>query len=99
VGAELSAYASDSRVQQGLPRRSRTASIARFQLKLLSSDPATRASRRRLVIGVGVPRPGLSGTPDYKTFNLQDDRDQIWEATQGNERTFAGVYGLKRRLN
>src|SRR5205823_2998288 len=74
--------------------------IARFQLRLFSSDPAyPRAQAAPYIIGVGVPPAGTVRYTDYNTFNFYKTIDQIWAATQGNERPFAGFYGPEARLN
>jgi len=74
--------------------------IARFQLTLFTNDPAyPRAQAAPYIVGVGVPPAGTVRYTDYNTFNFYKTIDQIWAATQGNERPFAGYYGPEARLN
>ena len=95
------AYAIDRAFKQGFPGGlAHRDAIARFQLRLFSSDPAyPRAQAAPYIIGVGVPPAGTVRYTDYNTFNFYKTIDQIWAATQGNERPFAGFYGPEARLN
>ena len=66
--------------------------IAKFQLRLFTSDPDyPRAQGAPYVVGVG--------TPAGSGFTFFTSMAQIWAATQGNERPFAGYYGPETRLN
>src|SRR3954470_635260 len=66
--------------------------IAKFQLRLFSSDPDyPRAQGAPYIVGVGTPVG--SGLTFFTSMA------QIWAATQGNERPFAGYYGPEARLN
>src|SRR4051812_26988644 len=64
--------------------------IARFQLKLFTSDPDyPRAQAAPYIVAVGVPR---------NPFTYFTTMAQIWAGTQGQERPFAGYYGPGTRL-
>ena len=95
------AYAIDRAFKQGfsggLAHRD---AIARFQLTLFNSDPAyPRAQAAPYIVGVGVPPAGTVRYTDYNSFTFYKTIDQIWTATKGNERPFAGYYGPEARLN
>ena len=65
--------------------------IARFQLKMFSSDPDyPRAQASPYIVAVGTP--GSSGFIYFTTMA------QIWAGTQGQERPFAGYYGPETRM-
>jgi hypothetical protein len=73
--------------------------IARFQVKLLSSDPEyPRAEGAPYIVAIG---PALSSVryTDYPTYPFFQSLSQIWAGTMGNERPFAGYYGPEARLN
>jgi hypothetical protein len=73
--------------------------IATFQLRLFSSDPDyPRLQAAPYVVGVGSPTPRV-GYDGYATIPFYTKMSQIWSATAGNERTFAGYYGPEARLN
>ena len=64
--------------------------IARFQLKMFTSDPDyPRAQAAPYVVAVGTP-----GNP----FVFFTTMAQIWAGTQGQERPFAGYYGPETRM-
>src|SRR3954471_24105188 len=66
--------------------------IAKFQLRLFTSDPDyPKAQGAPYIVGVG--------TPAGSSFTFFTSMAQIWAATQGNERPFAGYYGPEARLN
>ena len=95
------AYAIDRALKQGfaggLAHRD---AIARFQLALFSSDPSyPRAQAAPYIVGVGVPPAGTVRYTDYNRFTFYTSMSQIWSATQGNERPFAGYYGPESRIN
>jgi len=70
--------------------------IARFQLKLFTSDPDyPRAQAAPYIVAVGVP--GASAT--LSAFTFYTSMAQIWSATQGQERPFAGYYGPEARMS
>ena len=95
------AYAINRAFKQGFPGGlAHRDAIARFQLTLFSNDPTyPRAQAAPYIVGVGVPPAGTVRYTDYSTFNFYKSIDQIWAATQGNERPFAGYYGPEARLN
>lgn len=87
------AYAIDRANKQGfaggLAHRD---AIAGLQLRLFTSEPAyPRAEAAPYVLGVGTP--GLIRFTYYPTMA------QLWRATKGNEREFAGYYGPEARLS
>ena len=95
------AYAIDRALKQGfaggLAHRD---AIARFQLALFSSDPSyPRAQGAPYIVGVGAPPSGTVRYTDYNRFAFFTSMSQIWSATQGNERPFAGYYGPEARIN
>jgi hypothetical protein len=94
-------YAIDRALKQGfaggLAHRD---AIARFQLALFTSDPSyPRAQGAPYIVGVGVPPAGTVRYTDYNRFTFYTSMSQIWSATQGNERPFAGYYGPEARIN
>ena len=95
------AYAIDRAFKQGFPGGlAHRDAIARFQLALFSNDPTyPRAQGAPYIVGVGVPPSGTLRYTDYNSFSFYKDIGQIWTATQGNERPFAGYYGPEARLN
>ena len=65
--------------------------IAQFQLRLFTSDPEyPRAQAAPVILGVGTPNP--------TGFGFHTTMAQIWAATVGNERPFAGFYGPEARM-
>jgi len=95
------AYAIDRALKQGfaggLAHRD---AIARFQLALFTSDPSyPRAQGAPYIVGVGVAPTGTVRYTDYNRFTFYTSMSQIWSATQGNERPFAGYYGPEARIN
>jgi len=95
------AYAIDHAYKQGfaggLAHRD---AIAKFQLTLFNSDPAyPKAQGAPFIVGVGVPPSGSLNYTDWSKFTFFTTPAQIWAATQGNERPFAGYYGPEARLN
>jgi hypothetical protein len=87
------AYAIDRANKQGFAGgTAHRDAIAKVQLKLFTSDPDyPRAQGAPYVVGVG--------TPAGSGFTFFTTTAQIWSATQGNERPFAGYYGPEARLN
>ena len=70
--------------------------IAKFQLKLFTSDPDyPRAQAAPYIVAAGVP--GASAT--LSSFTFYTSMAQIWTATQGQERPFAGYYGPEARMS
>ena len=66
--------------------------IARFQLKLFTSDPDyPRAQAAPSLVAVGTPTAGR--LTFYQTLA------EIWSGTAGNTRPFAGFYGPDARLS
>src|SRR5712691_2868189 len=66
---------------------------ARFHLKLFTSEPDyPRAQAGAYLIAIGTPNGATLGT-FYTTMA------QIWAATDGQQRPFAGFYGPEARLN
>jgi Domain of unknown function (DUF4082)/Bacterial Ig-like domain len=64
--------------------------IARFQLRMFTSDPDyPRAQASPYIVAVGTP-----GSP----FAYFTTMAQIWAGTQGQERPFAGFYGPETRM-
>jgi hypothetical protein len=95
------AYAIDRASKQGftggLAHRD---AIAKFQLMLFNSDPAyPRLQGAPYIVGVGVPPAGGVNYTDYNSFTFYTTPAQLWSATAGNERPFAGYYGPEARLN
>jgi hypothetical protein len=87
------AYAVDRAIKQGFaagsPHRD---AIAKFQLRLFTSEPDyPRSEAAPYLVGVGVL--GASGYVFHTTMA------QIWAATRGQERPFAGWVGVAARLN
>ena len=70
--------------------------IARLHLGLFSSEPDyPRAQAGAYLIAVGTPsasNPAVLGT-------FYTSMAQVWSATQGQERPFAGFYGPEARMN
>ena len=87
------AYAIDRANKQGfVGGTAHRDAIARFQLELFTSDPDyPRAQGAPYVVAVGTPAGG--------SLAFFTTMAQIWAATQGNERPFAGYYGPEARLN
>jgi hypothetical protein len=86
------AYAIDRANQQGFTGGTAHRDAIAVQLKLFTSDPDyPRAQGAPYVVGVGTP----AGTG----FTFFTTMAQIWGATLGNERPFAGYYGPEARLN
>jgi Bacterial Ig domain len=87
------AYAIDRANKQGFAGgTAHRDAIAKFQLQLFNSDPDyPRAQGAPYLVGVG--------TPAGNSFTFFTSMAQIWAATQGNERPFAGYYGPEARLN
>jgi hypothetical protein len=88
------AYAIDRANKQGfsggLAHRD---AIARFQLKLFTSDPAyPRSDGAPYIVGVGTPAAGGG-------FNFFRSMGEIWTATRDQHRDFGGYYGPEARLN
>jgi len=95
------AYAIDHGYKQGfsggLAHRD---AIAKFQLALFNNDPAyPKAQAAPFIVGIGVPPSGSLTYTDWSRFTFYTTPAQIWAATQGNERPFAGYYGPEARLN
>jgi hypothetical protein len=87
------AYAIDRAIKQGFRGgQAHRDAIARFQLTLFTSDPAYPRSEGAPYL-VGVGRPGAGG---FVFFRSMAD---IWNATKGQHRDFAGYYGPEARLN
>jgi hypothetical protein len=64
--------------------------IARFQLRMFTSDPDyPRAQAAPYIVAVGTP-----GSP----FTYFTTMAQIWAGTRGQERPFAGYYGPETRI-
>ena len=95
------AYAIDRAFKQGFPGGlAHRDAIARFQLTLFNNDPTyPRAQAAPFIVGVGVPPAGTLRYTDYNSFTFYKSIGQIWTATQGNDRPFAGYYGPEARLN
>jgi hypothetical protein len=87
------AHAIDRAIKQGFASAStHRDAIAQFQLRLFTSEPDyPRLQAAPYLVGVGDQT--ASGYVFYTTMA------QIWSATQGQERTFAGYYGPEARLN
>jgi hypothetical protein len=87
------AYAIDRAAKHGFAAgRAHRDAIAKFQVKLFTSDPDyPRAEGAPYVVGVGT---GSKSNYVYHTTMAQ-----IWSATRGQERDFAGYYGPEARLN
>src|SRR5262249_27010973 len=70
--------------------------IGRFHLKLFTSDPdypKAQAGAYLIAVGSANPNnPAILGS-FYRSMG------EIWTATQGQERPFAGFYGPEARLN
>ena len=91
------AYAIDHANAQGFAGGSvHRNAIARFHLKLFTSDPDyPRTEAGAYLIAVGTPNasnPGVFGS-------FYTSMSQIWSATQGQERPFGGFYGPEARMN
>jgi hypothetical protein len=77
--------------------------IAKFQLRLFTSDPQyPKAQGAPYIIAVGTP-PASGGVfyDSYATFGFFTSMAQIWAGTNNpdNIRDFAGYYGPEARLN
>ena len=71
--------------------------IARFQLKLFTSEPDyPRAHAGAYLIAVG---PADASTPERFGGTFFSTMAEIWSGTRGQERPFAGFYGAEARLN
>ena len=87
------AYAIDRANKQGfVGGTAHRDAIARFQLKLFTSDPGYPRAQ-------GAPYVVAVGTPSGSSLTFFTSMAQIWAATLGNERPFAGYYGPEARLN
>jgi hypothetical protein len=86
------AYAIDRANKQGFAGGiAHRDAIARFQLKLFTSDPDyPRAQAAPYVIAVG--------TPNGSSFDFFTTMAEIWAGTRGQERPFAGYYGPETRM-
>jgi hypothetical protein len=91
------AHAIDRANRQGfIGGMSHRDAIARFQLRLFTSEPDyPRLQGAPYIVGVGVP--GASGL--VKDFVYHTTMAQIWASTAGQERPFAGFYGPEARMN
>src|SRR5262249_21674023 len=70
--------------------------IARFHLKLFTSDPDyPQAQAGAYLVAVRPP----SATNPAVLDSFYASMAQIWSATQGQERPFAGFYGPEARLD
>lgn len=67
---------------------------------MFNSDPSyPRAQGAPYIVGVGMAPTGTVRYTDYNRFTFYTSMSQIWAATQGNERPFAGYYGPEARIN
>ena len=74
--------------------------IAKLQLRLFNSEPAyPRAQGAPYLVGVGTWGAGTLYYDSYAQFAFHTTMAQVWSATAGNERPFAGYYGPEARLN
>ena len=74
--------------------------IARFQLRLFTSDPQyPRAQGAPYIVAVGTPPSGTLYYDSYNSFSFFTTMSQIWAGTSSNTRPFAGYYGPEARLN
>jgi len=74
--------------------------IAKFQLRLFTSDPQyPKAQGAPYIVAVGTAPAGTIWYDSYATFPFYTSMAQIWAGTAGNERPFAGYYGPEARMN
>jgi hypothetical protein len=96
------AYAIDRALKLGFTAgQAHRDAIARFQLRLFTSEPQyPKAQAAPYIVAVGTP-PTSGGVfyDSYATFGFFTSMGQIWAGTAGNERVFAGFYGPEARLN
>ncbi len=87
------AHAIDRANRQGFPGgTAHRDAIAKFQLTLFTSDPEYPRAQ-------GAPYVVAVGTPSGSSFIYYTSMSQIWNATRGQERPFAGYYGPEARIN
>jgi hypothetical protein len=87
------AYGIDRAMQLGFAGgRAHRDAIAKFQLRLFTSDPQYQRS-------CGAPRLVSVGTSSGSGVALYRTMSEIWNATQTNCVPFAGWYGPEARLN
>jgi hypothetical protein len=95
------AYAIDRGLKLGFTAgQAHRDAIARFQLRLFSSDPQyPKAQGAPYIVAVGTPPAGTLYYDSYDSFTFFTSMAQVWAGTAGNERPFAGYYGPEARLN
>ena len=95
------AYAIDRGLKLGFTAgQAHRDAIARFQLRLFSSDPQyPKAQGAPYIVAVGTPPAGTLYYDSYNSFTFFTSMSQVWAGTAGNERPFAGYYGPEARLN
>jgi hypothetical protein len=98
------AYAIDRALKLGFTAgQAHRDAIAKFQLRLFTSDPQyPRSEGAPYIVAVGTP-PATGGVfyDSYATFGFFTSMSQIWAGTNNpdNIRPFAGYYGPEARLN
>jgi hypothetical protein len=98
------AYGIDRALKLGFaPGQAHRDAIAKFQLRLFTSDPQyPKAQGAPYIVAVGTP-PATGGVfyDSYATFGFFTSMAQIWTGTNSpdNNRDFAGYYGPEARLN
>jgi hypothetical protein len=95
------AYAIDRALKLGFTAgQAHRDAIAKFQLRLFSSDPQyPKAQGAPYIVAVGTPPAGTVYYDSYNSFTFFTLMTQVWTGTAGNERPFAGYYGPEARLN
>jgi hypothetical protein len=95
------AYAIDRALKLGFTAgQAHRDAIAKFQLRLFSSDPQyPKAQGAPYIVAVGTPPAGTVYYDSYNSFTFFTSMTQVWTGTAGNERPFAGYYGPEARLN
>ncbi|PYR91338.1 MAG: hypothetical protein DMF84_16965 [Acidobacteria bacterium] len=95
------AYAIDRALKLGFTAgRAHRDAIAKFQLRLFTSDPQyPKAQGAPYLVAVGTPPAGTIYYDSYPRFAFFTSMAQVWAGTAGQERVFAGYYGPEARLN
>jgi hypothetical protein len=95
------AYAIDRALKLGFTAgRAHRDAIAKFQLRLFTSEPQyPRAQGAPYIVAVGTPPAGAIYYDSYAQFSFFTSMADVWTGTAGQERAFAGFYGPEARLN
>src|SRR5262249_40425985 len=97
------AYAIDRALKLGFAGgQAHRDAIARFQLRLFTSEPQyPKAQAAPYIIAVGIPPASGVYYDSYATFGFYKQMSQVWAGTNNpnNLRPFAGYVGPEARLN